>query len=76
MLSRRGKEQLIEVEEMLHCHRRQIIGVVRYGQNLLSIDVEGSLRLVNNEGQVSGKTHLLNPLPEFWNNTKDKRTEL
>ena len=50
MLSKRGKEEYLEVTTELHHHRRQITGLVKYGENLFSVDAEGSLRLTNPGG--------------------------
>ena len=50
MLSKRGKEEYLEVTTELHHHRRQITGLVKYGETLFSVDVEGSLRLTDPGG--------------------------
>lgn len=56
-------------------HRREIAGLARHSQLFISVDTEGGIRMYKADGTVVGKMHIKNPLPEFWSNSKDRKTE-
>lgn len=57
-------------------HRHEVTGILRYGKMLITVDVDGHIRLTKEDGSLTGRMHLLNPLPEFWSSNKDKKLEI
>lgn len=50
--------------------------MLKYGKMLVTADIAGIVKLTTEDGALTGKMHILNPLPEFWSSNKEKKTEV